>query len=539
LAGVLRTEIMGSMATPQEPPRRAILRWGLTGALGIILPACSAALASMRPRTNRPVAPAPSRDPMAGLFRTPLPVPSVLRPVSTDGGADRYEITQSVGKQQFRPGVDTEIWGYDGAFPGPTIVARRGRPVIVRHTNNLPAPTVVHLHGGIVPADADGYPVDVLLPAGAPPDAVLAEHAKHGVAGIATGSRDYRYPNDQPAATLWYHDHRMGFTGPQVYRGLAGFYLLRDDAEDNLPLPRGDRDVPLMIADRTFTADGSLFYPWQDPTQRTQGVTVQYHHSGMIGDTITVNGAAWPVLEVKAALYRLRFLNASNARVYQLVLEPAPAGGSPFVQIGSDAGLLPKPVRYDTFAISPGERYDMLVDFSRYLPGTRVLLKNTLGDGSAGYVMLFEVTEQVRDDARVPDVLGPVPAPPPRTEGTADRRFSFMIGPEGVRGPPMVNFETFSVSRIDARPVFGATEIWDLNADPTHPVHLHGAHFRILTRNGRPPEPQDAGWKDTVFLPTGGMRVAVTFSGHRGRYLFHCHNLEHGDAGMMANLDIQ
>lgn len=531
------TEIMCLMAAPQEP-RRAILRWGLTGALGIVLPACSAALASLRPRTDRPEAPAPSRDRMAGLFVTPLPVPQVLRPSSTEGGVDRYEISQTVGKQRIRPDVDTEIWGYNGTFPGPTIHARRGRPVLMTHRNELPAPTVVHLHGGIVPADADGYPVDVVLPAGAPPDAVLAEHAKHGVAGIATGSRDYRYPNDQAAATLWYHDHRMSFTGPQVYRGLAGFYLLADEAEDNLPLPRANRDIPLMIADRMFTADGSLFYPWQDRSMRTPGVTVQYHHSGMIGDTITVNGAAWPTLEVDAALYRLRFLNASNARPYRLSLDPAPIGGGGFVQIGSDAGLLPRPVRHDAFIISPGERYDVLVDFSRYLPGTRVLLKNDLGEGTAGYVMLFEVTGKVRDDARIPDVLGQPPAPPPRTEGTADRKFGFLIGPQGVRGPPMVNFGTFNVTRIDARPALGTTEIWDLTADPTHPVHLHGAHFRILTRNGRAPEPQDGGWKDTVFLPTGGMRLAVTFTGHRGRFLFHCHNLEHGDAGMMANLDV-
>jgi spore coat protein A, manganese oxidase len=384
-----------------------------------------------------------------------------------------------------------------------------------------------------------GYPVDFVTPVTAPrADPALTAHARHGVAGIAAGRREYRYPNDQPAATLWYHDHRMGLTGPSVYRGLAGFYLIGDEVEDALPLPRGERDIPLMIADRQFNEDGSLYYPLEDPTMRTEGVTVQYHHSGMVGDTVTVNGVAWPALEVDAALYRLRFCNASNARPYRLELDPPPPDGAGFVQIGSDLGLLPKPVPYDMFVISPGERYDMLIDFSRYRPGTRVVLKNNIGDRQDAYVMRFDVARRVTDEARIPETLTAEPTPPPRTEGTADRRFSFFIGPSGVKGPPMVNGNIFDLTRIDARTKLDTTEVWDFTADPIHPIHLHGAHFRILKRNGRPPEPQDAGWKDTVFVPTGGMRLSVTFSGYRGKYLFHCHNLEHGDTGMMANLNI-
>lgn len=271
----------------------------------------------------------------------------------------------------------------------------------------------------------------------------------------------------------------------------------------------------------------------------TAGVTVDYHHSGMAGDTVTVNGVAWPVLEVDAARYRLRFLDASNARPYRLELDPPPPGGNGFVQIGSDLGLLPKPVLHDMFVIAPGERYDIVIDFARYRPGTRVVLKNDVGEGNTAYVMRFDITRRRRhDDTRIPDTLTAEPVPPPRTEGSADRRFSFFIGPEGVKGPPMINGNTFDVRRIDARPTLGTTEVWDLTADPMHPVHLHGAHFRILKRNGQPPDPQDAGWKDTVFVPSGGMRLSVTFAGHRGKYVFHCHNLEHGDAGMMANLEV-
>ncbi|HEV2778621.1 MAG TPA: multicopper oxidase domain-containing protein [Actinophytocola sp.] len=518
--------------------RRAVLRWGLAGTLGLALPAGTAVVSGGRSR-GPAAAPSAAEDALpTWAFGTPLPIPAVLRPVSTEGGVDRYEIVQREGRQRIVPDATTAIWGYDGTFPGPTIEARRGRPVVVTHRNELPAPTVVHLHGGVVPPQDDGHPLDLVLPVGAQADAVQTEHARHGVAGLAAGSRAYAYANDQPAATLWYHDHRMAFTGPQVYRGLAGFYLIRDDAEDALALPRGERDIPLLIADRQLAPDGSLFYPAADPTGRRPGVTERYHHSGMAGETVTVNGVAWPFLEVDAALYRLRFLNASNARPYRLVLDPPPPGGNGFVQIGSDVGLLPRPVRYEMFVISPGERYDMLVDFSRYQPGTRVTLRNNVGDGTAGHVMRFVVARRARDDARVPETLVPDARPPAKDQPGADRRWAFFSGPQEGTAPPMVNFQLYDMTRIDARPTLGSTEIWDITADPTHPIHLHMAHFRILRRNGGPPEPQDAGWKDTVFVPSGGMRIAVTFTGHRGRYVLHCHNLEHGDTGMMANLEV-
>jgi spore coat protein A len=168
-----------------------------------------------------------------------------------------------------------------------------------------------------------------------------------------------------------------------------------------------------------------------------------------------------------------------------------------------------------------------------------VVLRNTVGEGGdSAYVMRFDVTRRAPTTPASRTRSPPSRPRRPGTEGPADRRFSFFIGPEGVQGPPMINGLTFDPLRIDAAPMLGTTEVWDLTADPTHPVHVHGAHFRILRRGGGPPEPQDAGWKDTVFVPTGGMRLSVTFTGHRGKYLFHCHNLEHGDVGMMANLDV-
>lgn len=529
--------------------RRDALRWGLAGTLGLALPGVTAAVASRRhgpaPPAGAPAAAAtasPSPGPPTGAFTQPLPVPEVLSPVSTAGGVDRYEIRQVERTQRLRSDVDSTVWGYEGTFPGPTIEARRGRPVMVTHRNELAVPTVVHLHGAVAPPEHDGYPADFVLPTGGgwDTDPSVTNHAPHAVGGLATGERTYEYPNEQAAATLWYHDHRMSFSGPQQYRGLAGFYLIRDDIEDALPLPRGAREIPLMLADRSFDEDGELFYPSLDPTLHEPGVTLQYHHSGMMGDTILVNGVAWPYLEVDAALYRLRLVNASNARRYQLALDPPPPGGSGFIQIGSDLGLLASPVRHETFLITPGERYDVLVDFAAYPPGTSVLLRNSGEDGPAGYLMRFDVARRATEDATVPETLArdQGPPPPPAAATTSDRRFAFFSGPEGTGLPAMINMRPFAGDRIDADPALDSTEIWDLTADPVHPVHLHLAHFRVLSRDGGPPADQDAGWKDTVFVPEGGVRVEVRFTGFRGRYVFHCHNLEHADAGMMANMDI-
>jgi spore coat protein A len=528
--------------------RRDALRWSLAGALGVALPGATAVLASRRsapppPASSRPT-PTPTPSPVgppAGAFTEPLPIPRVLPASSTADGVDRYDIRQRVGRQRMRPDVDTEIWGYQGTFPGPTIEVRRGRRVEVTHHNELPAPTVVHLHGAVVAAEHDGYPMDLVLPVDGSWDAdpALAAHAQDAVAGLANGSRTYIYPNEQAAATLWYHDHRMGFSGPQQYRGLAGFYLIRDDVEDDLPLPRGARELPLMLADRSFNEDGSLSYPSVDPELREAGVSLEHQHSGVQGDTILVNGVAWPFCEVDAALYRLRIVNASNARRYLLALDPPPPGGSGLVQIGSDLGLLTAPVRQDTILVTPGERYDLLVDFAAYRPGTTVLLRNADGDGPSEYVMRFDVTRRVSDEARIPDLLVAGQEPPgPAGPTTSDRSFSFISGPEGTGLPGMVNNNPFAGDRIDARAVLGSTEIWDLTADPTHPVHLHLAHFRVLSRDGGPPAAQEAGWKDTVYIPAGGVRVAVRFAGYRGKYVFHCHNLEHADSGMMANLEV-
>ena len=514
---------------------RRLLRWGLGGITGLALPAVVATGAGVRLAMT-----AAHRSPPVRRFAVALPVPPVLRPVATEGGTDRYEVRQLPAEVEILPGLPTPIWGYEGIFPGPTIEARSGRPVAVRHRNHLTVPTVVHLHGGVTPADSDGYPLDLVLPVGRHdwpghhvPD---GPGGPGGTAGLAHGQRVYRYPNQQPAATLWYHDHRMDFTGPQVYRGLAGFYLLRDEAEENLPLPRGERELPLMICDRLFNEDGSFFYPSLDPELRDRPGVHALFADGVRGDTILVNGVPWPFVPVDGARYRLRILNASNARSYHLHLDPPPPGGAGLVQIGSDVGLLPRPVAHDSLYVGPGERYDVVVDFSRYPPGTSVLLGNGAGDGPTAEVLRFDVGPRVVDDSAIPERLGPDLEPLDVAGAVTTRTFRFLGGQGGL--PATINLRTFEPDRLDARVRLGSTEIWRITVDPEHPFHLHLGHFRIVDRNGVPPEPQDGGWKDTVQVRAGEVRIAVRFTGHPGRYVLHCHNLEHGDMMMMANYEV-
>ncbi|GAB2592848.1 multicopper oxidase family protein [Streptomyces capparidis] len=516
-------------------PRRTFL--GLTGGAGVLLTAGLAGPRLVRGGGQGTGELLRSKVPLPEPFRVPLPIPPVLRPRGT-GGADHYTITQREATAEILPGVRTPIWGYDGIFPGPTIESRRDRTAVVRHRNELPVPTVVHLHGGRTPADSDGYPTDLVMPV----SGWDAGHAGHGMhdarARVAHGSRDYVFPLRQRAATLWYHDHRMDFTGPAVYRGLAGFHLVRDDEEAALDLPAGDRELPLMIADRAFDEHGAFAYPSLDPTLRTTpGVAAEYVE-GVFGDVILVNGAPWPVHEVAAARYRLRVLNASNARRYDLALDPPPPGGRGFVQIGSDQGLLRAPRRHDHIPLAPAERYDVVVDFGRYPVGTRVTLVNRLGTGSTARVMRFVVARRAPDASRIPRRLGEI-EPLTRSQAATTREFSFHGG--HVHGHPgwVIDGEPFSPDRMAARPRLGDVEIWRFVADLHHPVHLHLVGFHILSRRGRPPGPFDGGLKDTVDLTPGqSVEVIARFDGYRGRYVFHCHNAEHEDMAMMANFEV-
>ena len=472
----------------------------------------------------------PSRAPLPKPFGAPLPIPPVLQPASTDATTDYYDITTRAAPARILPGLNTTIWGYNGIFPGPTIDARRNRRVVLRLRNELPVPVVNHLHGGRTPPESDGYPTDLVLPVSGFP----VGQSHDPLARIATGQREYIYPNEQRGATLWYHDHRMDFTAPQVWRGLAAFYILRDDTEQQLPLPRGDREIPLFICDRAFDTTGEFLYPSLDSSLRGKmGVTSEYM-GGVMGDVILVNGAPWPQLEVANTKYRFRILNGSNARRYELALEPAP-GGASFIQIGSDGGLLGAPIRHRTIRIAPAQRFDVIIDFSAYPIGSTITLLNKNDTGPVGQIMRFHVTRAERDESRIPAFLSDLQLPD-RRGALVTRTFDFSYR-RGMQNWT-VNGKSYDHARMDARPQLDSTEIWQFRTDFSHPLHLHLVHFHVLSHNGRP-GPWDAGWKDTIDLGPGQTaNILVNFQGYRGRYVFHCHNLEHEDMGMMANFEV-
>ncbi|MGW4804519.1 multicopper oxidase family protein [Kitasatospora sp. NPDC004272] len=469
--------------------------------------------------------------PLPARYAVELPVPAVLRPVRSDAGADYYEITARRATARLLPGHDTEVWGYQGTFPGPTVESRSGRRTVITHRSELPRPTAVHLHGGHTPQDSDGYPLDLV---GTGQHDMAGMGDMPGMAGTpgtegatVLPQREHTYPMAQRAATLWYHDHTMGFTGPQVYRGLAGFHLVRDEEEAALGLPRGPRELPLMIADRSFAADGSFAYP--ELPGGAPGVPDAYMN-GVLGDVVLVNGAPWPLARVDRAWYRLRLLNASNARRLRLALDPQPSGGGALVQIGSDGGLLERPLRHDSVDLAPAERCDVLVDFSRYPAGTRVRLRNRLGDGPAGEVMAFEVGPAAEDGFRLPGKLATVERLDP-AKAVNTRTFVFHKGKQHWT----VNGQEYRPGRSLAAPRLGQIEVWRFVTDFHHPVHLHLDPFQVLGRAGGGPGGNDAGWKDTVdVLPAQGVEVAVRFTDYAGRFLVHCHNLEHEDMAMMA-----
>ncbi|UOX92645.1 multicopper oxidase family protein [Amycolatopsis sp. FBCC-B4732] len=509
----------------RELSRRGVLggAFGLLAATGL---ATAATFARRPPVTGAELR---SAVPLPPPYEVPLPVPEVLEPVAPG----RYEITQRVADLEILPGIRTPMWTYGGTFPGPTIESRRGRPVTVTHRNELPVPTVVHLHGGRTPAASDGYPTDLVLPPG-----WRDHHAMPDPRAVRSeGTRDYTFPLDQRPALLWYHDHRMDFTAPALWRGLAGLHIVRDDAEEALGLPTGARELPLVLTDRAFAADGTLDYPSVDATLRdTPGVRESFL-GGVLGDVVLVNGAPWPVHEADAARYRLRLLNASNARHYELEAVTDDGRRLPLVQIGADQGLLAAPVTHLSLPIAPAERYDVVVDFAGVPVGGRVRLLDRLGTGRTTDVMAFRIARRAADDSRVPPVLStdsPSWGSPVRV-----REFSFSAGQLPGGHGWVIGGRPFDPARTDVTVRLGDVEVWRLVADVHHPVHLHLAAFRVRSRGGRAPLPNDGGLKDTIALRPGEAAEIVTrFDGYRGRYLFHCHNAEHEDMGMMANLEI-
>jgi spore coat protein A len=328
----------------------------------------------------------------------------------------------------------------------------------------------------------------------------------------------------------------MDFTGPSVWRGLAGFHLVRDDEEDALRLPAGPRELPLMLTDRSFDVDGSFLYPSLDPTlMRTPGVTDRFV-AGVLGDVMLVNGAPWPVAEVDRAQHRLRILNACNARRLDLRLDPPPADG--LVQIGTDGGLLAAPMRHDHVELAPAQRLDAIVDFRSYPPGTVVTLLDGFAEAGMAQIMRFVVGEPTEDHFVLPDRLSTID---PLSAADADltRTLHFSTGDVHGTAGWLINGRPFDPSRVDVAARLGTVEVWRLTTDFHHPVHLHLTPFLVLSRGIRGPGPYDAGWKDTIDLrPAEEASIALRVTGYPGTYVFHCHNLEHEDMAMMGTMRI-
>ncbi len=432
-------------------------------------------------------------------FQADLPLPPVAKPVAASKRLERYEVTIRPGTASILPGLETPILGYDGRYPGPTFHATRGRPVEVRQINRAGRTAVVHLHGGVTEPESDGHPMDII------PDG---------------SERTYRYSSVQQAATLWYHDHSHGEVARTLYAGLAGFYLVSDEEEADLGLPRGDYDLPLMIQDRSFNADGSFRYQLD--------LDMGFH-----GDTLLVNGAVAPRVRVERRLYRLRFLNASNARAYELVL----GDGREMIQIAGDGGLLARPVKRRAIPLSPAERVEVVVDFRQFGAGSEIVLRNAAGEASTQAVMRFDVVRGGAEEAHVPKALTEVEAIPPVN---ARRRFTLSFKAVG-QAQWQINGRGFDMDRVDCRPRRGSTELWTFvnESQHPHPMHLHLAHFRIQSIGGRPPSRGDAGWKDVVVVPPSQTAVVRPyFDYYTGRFPFHCHTAEHGDNDMMGQMEV-
>ncbi len=483
-------------------------------------------------------------------FVDPLPIPRVLSPDGTRADPDdpsrqlpyyriaMREVLQSVHRDL----PPTRVWTYGGTLPGPTLETRSGQGVLIEWANELPerhflpidptlhgahgdppeVRTVVHLHGARVSPESDGYPEDWYPP------------------GRSTVSH---YPSRQDATMLWYHDHAMGIERLNLYAGLLGAFFIRDAAEDALPLPSGSREIPLVLCDRLFDDQGQLSYP-------VSGTPGSPWVSEVQGHVILANGKLFPYLDVEPQRYRLRIVNASNSR--KLVLSRSDA--EPFHAIGTDQGLLPAPVAASTLELAAAERADLIVDF-RDAAGKSVVLRSQMFE-----VLQFRVSATAAPKARpMPARLRRI-APIDPASAARTRTLTLTDRTDRATGRMLMLLDGRRwADPVTEQPELDTTEIWSLVnlTDDTHPIHLHAVRFQILDRQifeaelflakgemrprGEPfpPGPSEAGWKDTVRAQPGTItRIIARFEGYAGRYVWHCHNLEHAANEMMRPFEI-
>jgi spore coat protein A, manganese oxidase len=483
-------------------------------------------------------------------FVDPLPIPKIAQPVDhRPNPADSsvklpyYRIAmREIRSKLHRDLKATRQWGYGASSPGPTFDVRNGQGILVEWKNDLPVKhflpidhnihgaeadkpevrTVVHLHGSKAPAESDGYPESWYV---------------RGKSAV------YHYPNQQDAAMLWYHDHALGINRLNIFAGLLGVYLLRDDFEDSLNLPAGKYEIPLVFYDRILDLESELNYPVSPKADAPWTPEV-------FGDAFVVNGKIFPYLEVEPRKYRFRMLNGANGRSFHFSL----SNGQPFHLIGSDQGLLPTPVEAKRVILAPAERADAIVDFSGSAGEQVVLANDTLN------VMQFRVAKNpIHDASALPTALRPV-AKIAESSAVKTRQLTLIEIDDLKRRPVtmLLNNAHWNMP-VTENPVLDSTEIWSLinTTDDSHPIHLHLVRFQILDRRsfdvaaywatGKfnffgppiPPDPSEAGWKDTVRAdPAMITRIIIRFEGYTGRYVWHCHILEHEDNEMMRPYEV-
>ena len=477
-----------------------------------------------------------------------------LTPAQAAGSAAHdveINLTAAPAQQAILSGATTTVWKYTAAlvkgdaanlvtlpntYLGPAIHLRAGQRVRINFNNNIGEESIVHWHGLHVPHEADGHPSYVI-----------------------NDGESYVYEFDvlDRAGTYWYHPHPHGRTGPQAYMGLAGLFYISDGAEDLAGLPTGSYDLPLVIQDRTFDAGNQLVYSTSN--------------AGFLGDQILINGQPNTTpLSVEALPYRLRLLNGSNSRIYKL----AWADGTPLSVIAADGGLLEKAVSRNYLMLAPGERAELLVDFSQWTVGNTVTLKSLAYSGAAGSnatlppgseftVADFQITAATTTPTTptvyksyLPIITGDGATPPPPAGVTRSFQLYMQQGTWTIDGR---TFETTNVVNEEIV-TLGDREIWEFdnnspfggggggNNGQPHPMHIHGLQFRIVSRTPPSNSTQynnwltvkdgyvDDGWQDTILLMPGEkVQVDVTFKDYTGLFLYHCHNLEHEDMGMMRN----
>ncbi|RJT74310.1 multicopper oxidase family protein [Arthrobacter cheniae] len=515
------------MPTSRPTSRRQVLLLGGLGVLG-----AGAAAVPTRSVDAKSVSRLDDRE-MPRPFRVPFVQAPILEPYATgtdaaDGApVNYYRLTEKAAVASILPRLTTPILGYNGLFPGPTISLDQGTKAVLRIRNQLPAQhpldghalsTSTHLHGSASLPQYDGYASDITNP------------------GFY---KDYRYPNFQPARTLWYHDHGVHFTAQNAYSGLAAQYHMHDPLERQL-LPQGRYDVALTVSDAMFAENGSLGY--DDNT-----------HSGLWGDVILVNGKPWPVMKVQKRVYRFRILNCSISRS----LRPTLSTGAPLIMVGTDGGLMPAAQSVANYRHAGAERYEVLIDFRKYTTGQRIELRNLSNKNNVDYdftskIMAFDVTDEPVDTTdptwnRIPTTLvGSEAMSLTPAQSVKTRRFR--VKRNDITNMWTINDDSWqdviasAYKRVIADPSLNSVEIWEIENSSGgwfHPLHIHLVDFQILSRSGRAPFAYERGPKDVVYVGEGEtVRLLMKFGPHQGVYMMHCHNLPHEDHDMMAQFRV-